>query len=221
MRSALFVAVATALILIVPAGRSQADSATSRTVRGKVVQVQPGQNELTVRTRAGKDLRLQVDDRSTIRIGQQTGQLRQLKAGDRVRVTYTPGEDGGRVAELSRLPVSAADVRQEIKRTLAEAKDYSFRQKNRYEKKLRQVLGDTEDRIEELKAQAQRKGGQFLQNHQAQIQDLRAKAQVVRKKLDQVEHASARTWNKVKSDVGTALHELHNTYDQLRERFSK
>jgi 2',3'-cyclic-nucleotide 2'-phosphodiesterase (5'-nucleotidase family) len=217
MRSTLFAALAAALVFLVSASRGLADTGTGSTVRGKVVQVQPDQNAITVRTRAGKDLRLQVNDRSHIQIGQKNGQLGQLKPGDRVRVTYS----GNQVQDLARLPVSAAEVRQEIRRTLAEAKDYSFRQKDRYEHKLRQALGDTEDRIEELEAQAKQRGGQLLQDHQAQIQELRQKAQVVRKKLSEVKNASANTWDRVKSDVGTAVNELHNTYEKLRDRFSK
>lgn len=216
MRSTGFV-ILSALFFIVTAGRSLADTDSGQTVRGKVVQVKPDQSEITIHPRRGKDLRLQVDDRSSIHIGKQNGQLRQLNPGDRVRVTYS----GDHVMELSRMPFSAAEVRREIRQTLEEAKDYSFRQKDRYEQKLRHALDDTEDRIDELKEEAARKGGQFLQDHQEQIQEMREKAQVVRKKLDQVKNASADTWDKVKSDVGAALHDLHGAYDQLRDRFSK
>lgn len=200
------------------AGRA-ADKA--RVIRGTVSSVSPNDGKLTVKTRAGQEVTVQVDDRTHLRGRGGAVKLSQFKEGDPVRVRLR-GRDGARhAAAVVRLPVHAEDVRREVREALQSAKRYTFRQKDEYQRKLRDVLNDMDERIDDLQEQAETATGQARKEAEARLRELRAKRGVVNDRLQKVSAATADTWDRVTAAVSDAVQDFQKMYEDVRSHFER
>jgi len=200
------------------AGRA-ADRA--RVVRGTVTAVSPNEGKLTVKTRGGQEVVVQVDDRTHLRGRGGAVKLSQFKEGDPVRVRLR-GRDGDRhAARVVRLPVQAEDVRREVREALQAAKSYTFQRKDEYQRKLQDVLNDMDERIDDLQEQAEAATGQARKDAEAKLRQLRSKRDVVRDRLDRVSAATADTWDRVTGAVSDAVQDFQKMYDDVRSHFQK
>ncbi len=193
----------------------------ARVVRGTVTSVSPDEGKLTVKTRRGQEVVVQVDDRTRLRGRGGAVKLNQFKEGDRVRVRLR-GRDGARhAAAVVRLPVQAEDVRREVRDALQAAKRYTFRQKDEYQRKLQDVLNDMDERIDDLQEQAESAAGQARKDAEAKLRELRAKRGVVRDRLDKVSAATADTWDRVTGAVSDAVQDFQKMFDDVSSHFNR
>src|SRR5581483_2195741 len=79
---------------------AQDEPAGLHTVRGRVVEVRPAEHQITVQPRKGGPVKLTVDDRSQIQIGQGVTKLDQLREGMRVRANYNTKNGANHVLTL-------------------------------------------------------------------------------------------------------------------------
>jgi len=193
----------------------------ARVVRGTVTSVSPNEGKLTVKTRRGQEVVVQVDDRTRLRGRGGAVKLNQFKEGDPVRVRLR-GRDGARhAAAVVRLPVQAEDVRREVREALQAAKRYTFRQKDEYQRKLQDVLNDMDERIDDLQEQAETATGQARKDAEAKLRELRAKRGVVRDRLDKVSAATADTWDRVTGAVSDAVQDFQKMFDDVSSHFNR
>lgn len=191
-----------------------------RTVWGRVSEVQPGGNQLTLKTRDGRELRLHVDAESRLLIEGRPAKLNQFKEGDRAQVTYAELPTGkDRVVRLAGMPATAADLKREVREALDAVKSYTFRQKDEYQKKLESLLEDVDGRLEDLRDRAEDVGAEARKELAREIELLRQKQQVIRDRLAKVKSAGADAWDDIKAGIGDALDDLQQAFERARSRF--
>lgn len=114
---------------------------------------------------------------------------------------------------------SAQDVKRETKEALQATKQYTVQQKRDFEKKTREELDRMEKQIDHLKSKA----GQAKKETQAELHqligDMEEKRQAAAKKLKELQSASGKAWNDVRSGVSASVDELEKTYKQAVSRF--
>ncbi len=188
-------------------------------VEGRIREVRPSAHQLLLQTREGKELTLQVDNRSRVeQNGREVG-LDQLRAGTRVQVAFESRDGENRVVSLKAVPVSAEDVRKEIREAFQAAKAYSFQQKDDYRKKLQSVLDDVNARIDDLQHQAAQAEGEARKQYSRQIEQLRRLRDRVQDQAERVKSATPGAWEEIKSGVGSALEDLRKAFERAGEHF--
>jgi hypothetical protein len=208
-RSAVALAVA-AFGLLFPGPAAGADT---HLVRGRVVKTDPAAKTVTVRPNEGADVTLAVTDASRLEVGGKPATVAQLKEGQRVRVSYT--DKTNQVVSLKPAVTTEEDLRREVKQALGAARDYTFRQKDKYEARLRGTAEDVQDRIDYLEARAKDAGAEAKERIRERIAELRKKKGVLNDKLDRVGSATADAWEDVKSGVGAAADDLQKALDRV------
>jgi vacuolar-type H+-ATPase subunit I/STV1 len=212
---------ALALVAALRADEPGRAAGKARVVRGTVSAVSPNEGQLTVKTRGGQEVAVQVDDRTHLRGRGGAVKLSEFKEGDRVRVRLR-GRDGDRhAARVVRLPVQAEDVRREVREALQAAKRYTFRQKDEYQRRLQDVLHDMDERIDDLQEQAETATGQARKDAEARLRELRSKRDVVRDRLDRVSAATADTWDRVTGAVSDAVQDFQKMFDDVSSHFNR
>jgi BMFP domain-containing protein YqiC len=117
--------------------------------------------------------------------------------------------------------VSSADVARHMRETLRTAKQYSYEQKDEYQKKLQTALDKMNHKIDVLNRKAEEGGEQVraeARKKLAQLKPLRDKAQ---KELHRVKKATPGAWDDVKQGVSNALDDLTTAFEQASAHFKK
>jgi TolA-binding protein len=193
---------------VAAADRDRDDRSSTKSVRGEVTEVRAGDNQFALRTRDGKELKLDMDKDVKIRIDGKTTELGGLKQGMRVLVRYEVKDGKNRVTSLRTTLASSPTLRDEVRDLLREAKDLAFRQKDRFEERMREAQDKAEDRIDELQDRAEKADGKARERLQDAVKDLRKKQEKLREKLEKARSAKSETWDDAKSEVRSALEEL-------------
>jgi hypothetical protein len=94
--------------------KEQAGPGRAATVTGRIVSVRPAEGQITLQTMEGKELELNLDQGSQLRLHRQPATLSQFNEGIRVRVPYEPAGGRNRVLSLWGAPVTANEVQQEL-----------------------------------------------------------------------------------------------------------
>jgi hypothetical protein len=191
------------------------------TVRGRLVEVRPKDNELVVNVRRGEDVRLTVDKRSRVQLNGEDAKLDRFKEGMRVRVSYIPREGKNRVVALSEPRITLEKVQKGINQALEVAKARSFQQKEEYRRDMEAVLADLDDRIDELQERAKRAGAEAKKRYAADLDELRRKREAARDKLERVKAATPDVWDDVKTGVNSAFDDLRRALDRARTRIDE
>ncbi len=203
------------------AGAHPADNEGFHTVRGRITEVRPADNELTLRSLRGDELKLTVDPRSRLEIQHRPAKLGDFQDGMRVRVTYESAQGKNRVVTMTQPRVSIDSIQNEVSEALESAKSYSYQQKDEYQKKLGGVMQDLDDHMQDLKAKAAQAGEEARKRYQQEMEELRPKREALRKKLEQVRAAAPGAWDDIKSGVGAAAHDLQRALERVRARLQE
>ncbi|HLJ96240.1 MAG TPA: hypothetical protein VKU02_23905 [Gemmataceae bacterium] len=213
---------AASAVLAVSADQKPApDSGRAVTVTGHILRARPAEGRLVVQTTDGKEMELRLDPQSELKLHQQRASVSQLKAGDRVRVTYRPVDGNNRVVSLEDAPVTAEELRREMHTVFETAKAYSFHQKEEYQRKLEPVLRDLDDRIEHLKQQAKGVGREARKRSDEAIQELQRERDAVRQQLARVRAAAPGAWEEVKAGMGVAWEDLRKAFQRAHDRLKE
>lgn len=197
-----------------------ADDARSdpKTIRGRVKELQPPER-LTVETSQGELVKLHVGKDATLRYEGQPADLRRFTLGTSVRVTYEPRDGAGRAIEITHGSVSAAQVKQDVNDALRSVKDYTYQQKDEYERKLQGVLRQLDDQVQDLNERAAQASGTAKEQLSKSAADLNARAEVVRQRLQRVRSASADAWQDLRAGVHSAFEELRDAFERASTHF--
>jgi len=199
----------------------KSDAGAAKTVQGRIVQVQPKGQSFTVRTQDGQTVRMFVDGKSRVRINKSDAELNEYTVGSRVQATYTVRDGQNRVVQAVEWPLTAADVRREVREALEAVKDYTFQNKDEYQRRLEQVLNDLNARAEDLQRRAAQAGEQAREQLRPQLEALRQKSEAVRRQLDKVKAATPDAWSDIKAGVSSAVDELQKAFEKASSRYQK
>jgi len=188
--------------------RKRDDSSKVRRARGEVTDVRPGDNQFTLRTRDGKELKFDMDRDAQVRIDGRASDLAGLKKGMRVVVRYEGKGDKHHVVFLRTTLASSPTLRDEVRDVLRTVKDLAYQQRDMFEDRVREALHKAEDRIDELQDRAESAEGKRREQLQDAVKDLRNKQEKLRERLDRAKSAKSETWNEAKAEVRSALEEL-------------
>lgn len=190
-------------------------------VRGRITALDPTGHQITVKTLDGREVTLQVGDSTDVRIHRRAARLSDLKKGAWVRARYVASGGTNRGLAVRQRGETAAGVAAETRNALKAAKSYTFAQKDQYAQRLHGVLEDLDDRLDELEHRARTAGKGAAAETRAQIRELRAKQKQLRARLDEVRSATAPTWDKVKSDLGSAAEDFGNAIERTWNALKK
>lgn len=118
-------------------------------------------------------------------------------------------------------PVTADDVGQQVRQTLQAVKNYSFEQKDEYQKRLQAVLPKLDQRIDNLKRQAEQASGQAKEEYRKQIPRLQKLRARVQDQLARVQSATPGAWQDIKTGVGAAVEDLQKAFESAKTHFQQ
>jgi Cu/Ag efflux protein CusF len=210
-----------AAVVLAADQKNRADAGKEITITGRIIHIRPADGRLTLQTLEGDQLELSVDSQSQLSFHQHEAKLSQFKEGTRVRVTYSAAGGNNRVISLREAPVTAEELRQELRDALETAKAYTFQQKEKYQRRLEPVLRDLDDRIGSLREQAKDARKEARKKYGEAIKELQRERQVVREQLDKVQAATPGAWEEAKAGMSAAWDDLRKAFQRAHERFKE
>ncbi len=112
----------------------------------------------------------------------------------------------------SAAPVTGDRVTREAKEAAKAAKDYTFQQKDAFQKKIQAELDDMQAEIVRLRQRTGRASASVRTDLQQAIADLEKKREAARRKLDEVGAAGSASWEQLKGKMHEAMDDLSAAY---------
>ncbi len=210
-----------ALLLAVTLLAAQDARPGEKTIRGKVKSIDTATGRLVVETGQGEQLKMHVGKDTTLRYAGQPADLQRFPPGTKVRLTYERRDDIHHVVEMTHGSVSAAQVKKDVNEALRSVRDYTFQQKDEYERKLQALLRNLDDQVQDLHERAAQASGPAREQLEQSARDLNTRAEVVRQRLQRVRSASADAWQDLRAGVHSALEELRDAFDRAAVHFKR
>jgi hypothetical protein len=204
--------------LAVPASATRA-AENAEPIKGRIQDVRPSDRQLVLTTETGKQLTLQLDDRSRLELNGQQASLDQLKKGMRVKVIFESRDGQNRLVSLTSAPVSAEELQKKIHDTLEAARSYSYQHKDEYRQKLQSVLEEVNEHMGQLQHQAAQAGAAAKQQYAQQIEQLRRLRDKAQAQLERVKSATPGAWEDLKAGASAAFEDLRRAFEKAGERF--
>jgi len=129
------------------------------------------------------------------------------------------GWGGPAVAAEGKPGVSAEDVKKETKEALGAAKELTVQQKEEFQKKMRDKLDRIQREIDRLVFKANQAKKETRAELNKVIGELQKKKDAIAKKLQELESASGKAWNDLKSGLNASMEELEKSYKRAQSRF--
>ena len=107
----------------------------------------------------------------------------------------------------------------DTKEALETTKEYSLRQKEVFEKRVRVELQELQVKIAELRKQTDVASSEARKEMQKAIQDLERKKHEARKKLEEVNEATSSAWTSLKAGMTAAVEDLKKSYQEAMSKF--
>jgi hypothetical protein len=189
------------------------------TSRATIDSVRPSAHEVTVQTDEGKQLVLQIDDRSRLEQQGRAVSLDQFHPGMEVQIAWESRDGSNRLVSMTAAPVTAEEVQREIQDVVRAARSYTFQQKDVYRRKLERVLRHADARIDQLREQAAQAGSRAKQEYKEQIEKLRQLRARAQDQVDRVKSATPGAWEELKAGMGSALEDMHRAFQRAAEHF--
>jgi hypothetical protein len=191
------------------------------TIKGSIQSVNAATHRVQVTTDDGKPLTLHVGEQATLKRSGKTVSLDQFKPGMHVEATYVRRDGENRITSMTAQPVSAAQVRGEIRDALRAVKDYSFQQKDVYRQRLQRVMRQADDRIAVLQEEAAQGSAQAQREAARQVKQLRRLRDRAQVQLERVESATPAAWNELKTGISSALEDLGNAFENAGKQLRR
>jgi len=112
---------------------------------------------------------------------------------------------------------------QEVKKEVievAQAKDTSLKQESqRYQKKIQKELNDYKKKMKQFEAKAKNLKDQAKAEAKEEMGELQRKMKEAERKLKSMKSTSGETWDKLKSEVDSAMGSVKEGYEKIAARF--
>lgn len=203
-----------AVVLIANAAAARAD-----TVTGRVTDVQPEKKQFSLRLADNQTRLFQMDDKSEIRLRGTVATVKDLKIGTALKVNYEPRGGENHVVAATQETMSTAELRKQVRDTLAAAREYTFQNKDQYLARLQALLNSMDDQIDDLRQQARTASGEAKQELNREIAALEKKRDELRARMPEIKKSSAEAWNDLKRGLGEAAEDFQKAWERARSRF--
>ena len=107
----------------------------------------------------------------------------------------------------------------DTKEALETTKEYSLRQKEVFENRVRVELQELQINIAELRKQTDVASSEARKELQKAIQDLERKKHEARKKLEEVNESTSSAWISLKAGMTAAVEDLKKSYQEALSKF--
>lgn len=114
---------------------------------------------------------------------------------------------------------SAEDVKQDSKKALATAGEFTAEQKEKVQNEMQASLDSMKREISELRAEADRKGAEVKKGTQEKIAALEKKQNELEQKMTKFKASSGRAWDHMKKGLNSAMEELSKSYQKAKAQF--
>ena len=121
--------------------------------------------------------------------------------------------------EKKETEVTSKDVKKEDKEAVETAKAYTQQQKKEYQEQIEAKIKGYDQNLDELKVKAKGVKGEAKAEFNRQMDELRKKKEEASQKLKEMQSATGKAWEDLKSGVETALEDLEKTFKQMMKRF--
>ena len=126
-------------------------------------------------------------------------------------------------AEKSKTEVTSEDVKKEAKEAMETAKTFAQQQKEEYLQQIEGKMKEFDRDMQELLVKAQFRATDLKEESKAQfdqsMEELRNKKQAAAEKLNELNSASGKAWEDIKSGMDSAMDELSKAFDRARSHF--
>jgi hypothetical protein len=185
-------------------------------LRGKITQVDPASKQVVLDV-DGKEWKVNVDDRSRLRMNGRAARLEDFKKGMQVRIRYAKKE-GRYLVDRMRTPFASHALGRTLRDLLQSAGSRVFDRRTEYRKQLEDALHEVDERIEDIEDRARDAGDAAEARISTELKDLRDKREAVNRNLDRLRSARADNWDDVKKSLQDSLNDLLKAYDRTTER---
>ena len=120
------------------------------------------------------------------------------------------------VARASDKPVTGDTVVRETQEAVRATKDYTIQQKDAFQRKVQTELGEMEVRITQLRGQVKHASAEARADIQKAISDLEKKKDLAEKKAQEIQSATASSWEQVKSKTSAAMDDLRESLNRAK-----
>ena len=119
------------------------------------------------------------------------------------------------------LLAAAPAVAQTSGSTADKSSGYTYEKKNEAMAHGKKLMSDFDVKMKELEAQISRDASATKADAQRQMKELKAKRAETGKQLDELGHASAQSWDSMKTGFANAYKDLQHSYDKAAASFKK
>ena len=119
-------------------------------------------------------------------------------------------------AGASDKPVTGDTVIRETQEAVTATKDYTIQQKDAFQRKVQTELDEMQGRITQLRGQVKRASSEARADIQKAISDLEKKKDLAEKKAQEIQSATASSWEQVKSKTSAAMDDLRESLNRAK-----
>jgi Skp family chaperone for outer membrane proteins len=121
-------------------------------------------------------------------------------------------------AGASEKPVTGDRVVRETQEAVRATKDYTIQQKDAFQRKIQTELDEMQGHITQLRAQVKHESGKARADIQKAIEELEKKKDLADKKMQDIQSATASSWEQAKSKTAAAVDDLRDSLNRALSR---
>lgn len=188
--------------------------------RGRIIQVQPEDKRLILKTADGKELSLRIDEDSKLLLNNRNATLSQFREGNRVRVTYKPVEGNQQVVSLTARRFDIEELGKNVKTVLEKTRSLTSQTRTEYLKRVEQALADAEDVVDDLTDQAEKASGTLRKRLLNEAEEIRKHSTALTEQIQKLKSAGNEAWDEIKNSLSETLEKLEKSCSQSQSRES-
>jgi septal ring factor EnvC (AmiA/AmiB activator) len=120
----------------------------------------------------------------------------------------------GVMAGPSNKPVSSDTVIRETQEAVTATKDYTIQQKDAFQQKVQTELDEIQTHIAQLRGQVTHASAEAKADIQKAIEELEKKKDLASKKAQEIQSATASSWEQVKGKTTAAMDDLRHSLNR-------
>ena len=131
-----------------------------------------------------------------------------------ITLTVACGEQDTETTSKEEIESSAAEIQQASKNMIVSIRDYSMEQKEALQKQVQEQINNLSDKINVLEAKSENATDEAKATLQEATADLNQKLKTVKVQIQQLENATAATWEHVKGELSAAMRDVEDAYNE-------
>jgi len=135
-----------------------------------------------------------------------------------IALTVACGQQDTETSSKEEIKSSAAEIQQESKNMINSIQDYTMEQKEALQKQVQAQINNLSDKINDLEAKSENATDEAKATLQEATADLNQKLETVKVQMQQLENATAETWENVKGELSAAMRDVEAAYNEAVSR---